>query len=834
MAADLQYAKLKDFIYQYARHRHLYKMPPAARKRFNKFIENKDYDGDQKYWKDVLDNTDAGQFPELYLEGADDTETKKLTRELYEELYSWFQEAFEAMSNNKAKFTNKGKEETTVAFFDKWYGTDNQLFQPKKPVDETKLKSRIKHFYNTILNNPKYSYQLKKIFEARVLPSGMKFEKFVQGVRDEKYLTDDDIRSALMDVAQHVQTYSHITTDEDYWPSELGQLGRYDFSSSTYGTDTGLDTLNPEPDKWFKHTYNPNFPRRLPELFDKLISSKTVRDDFIEFGDSKANHTNAGVLGEKINNAITDTDYANKDSKNYVPPKDDDERNIGERFKKAKDDFKEEHINPWTDMLRGRRVFFSPYARAIVEACSKAKTKDKKTIQPTDGLQAFIDNKEAIKKELADYKKAPGHFDWFIDKLSVYANKYPKAFNGALKNPRKMKKIVSLFIIDGLEESKVAQTKTALEILSIMKYGAFTSKTLDELKKAEFSWLSDKGLSWNKYEGVKFVTSAFDKTLKYSSLGVGRLVAAARNKYFRDHTKFRGKSKFLDAAYDKWKQDNDKDKFDSTLLTDAQRELSTARANQTIQQGLLTRAGGRTGVEGRIITATTNRQMAEQNRETFQNELDQLNEQAADPNIITTLQGELSAKQDEVTQAQGELSTARTTYGTAPTPEQQAEIRTLERKVNSLQAEADAIQTNINHLQPGYLNNLQNDINREQTTINNLDAQIADDQKLLADVDEADNDVEGLQRQVNEMQATSDDWEGKGHKDNYMTLMAYWDRLETYGQSHKNPWLKSMKKVRDDYLNINKLDDEGKDASQADIDTKAWTAWYKNKYSRAA
>ena len=43
-------------------------------------------------------------------------------------------------------------------------------------------------------------------------------------------------------------------------------------------------------------------------------------------------------------------------------------------------------------------------------------------------------------------------------------------------------------------------------------------------------FLSDKNLSWNKNEGIQFVTKAFDKTVKAAFLGVGYGVTFARNK----------------------------------------------------------------------------------------------------------------------------------------------------------------------------------------------------------------------------------------------------------------------------------------------------------------
>ena len=120
MAADLQFDDIKKFIRSYAIHQHLYNMPPAVRRQFNGMMEAKNYNGSMKYWPEYLENTDQEppQFPKL----TNDSD--------YEKLYAMFQAAFENMSENRGDLVDKGKEDTTLAFLDKWYGP-GKLFQRK-------------------------------------------------------------------------------------------------------------------------------------------------------------------------------------------------------------------------------------------------------------------------------------------------------------------------------------------------------------------------------------------------------------------------------------------------------------------------------------------------------------------------------------------------------------------------------------------------------------------------------------------------------------------------------------------------------------------------------
>lgn len=814
MAVPLDYDDIKKFLYEYARHQHLYNMPPAVRRRFDGFMETKNYSGHMKYWPEVLENVDQEppQFPRL-TDAAD-----------YEKLYDMFQAAFENMAENRSDLEGKGKEDTTLAFLDKWYGP-GKLFEASQPV--TGLADRLKHFSDFLAaHKSKLKPEILQLpTRGYTLPENFNYEAFVNDLKDPDKYNDSKFRTALSAVASYVQNNSSNTNSfYNTWPVGVPP---YDFSVAS-GTAPAMADL--EPEKWFKPIPKTTaFKRRLPELFNKLVSSGTVRDDFAAY-DKSSSHPKRGTISSKIQEGLDDTGY-DKDGDDKVVPKEDDERNLWQRFQKAKDDFKSDHIDPWTDMLRGCRVFFSPYARSIIEACGKVKTKDGKKIDPTDGLQGILDNAEAIKGKLAADPKGLSHFDWIVGKLKEYSSTYEKAFKGAFKNPRQMKKIVSAFIIDGIKDSKVAQVKTALEMLSVMKYGMFTSKTMDALKKEKFTWLSDKGLSWNKYEGVKFVTTAFDKTLKFASITVGYGVAALRNKWFRNHTKFRGNHKFIKKAHDKWKKDNKQEEFDANVRAELELDLRNALADRRLCAGNITARGGKHAIEAAINTNKTNKDNFENQRDNLQQELAMLEQQLAEnPGIVAQLNSEITNLANQITLKQAEIRAAMAAAATPPTPDEQANIDNLEYERQMLENDRASKIDNYNRLQPAYLTNLRNNITNLDTQITTCDTDITNDQKLLEDKEKADNNVRGLVGQVREARNMSEDWES-GHGDNYMKLMAYWDMLETYRLSHQNPWFKSMSDVRDKFYEGFNQDKDTAPVSKAKIIEIDFLKKHKERYA---
>ncbi len=506
---------VKDFIYEFTRQYHFDKMPPEVRARYNDFKKNDDFSGNMKYWKRDLDGK---TLPSL--------DSSKLRK-----IYDLFQDVFENMSQNQKKF----KENNDVKnFFNDWYGVGKVFDQPQSVAG---VDARIEDFVTKVLDAG-YENQLTRIFKRyNLVPDDFDYTDFVNDVRAKKYQTNPKLRRTLLDLIDYAQDYSSGVYGIEYWPAGLAA---YDITVPV--TVGGVNaTTNTNVKDWFKTQYNSSFQFALPVLLRQLVDSKKIRDKFAEFDSNN-------IISGKIAEGIKATDYNNKESDDYITPKYTDQKNFLGRVNEKIDKFTENHIDPWTNVLRGTRRFFTNHSKTIIEACSKAKTKDGKKLKPTDGLQGILDaSEEILKKVSAKSNTAKSHFKWFSERLKDYSANMPDAFKGAFKNPKQMRAIVEQIIYDALndkgdgEGDSFAKAKTAMEILSTMKYGIMHSRTVDALSKESWTGLSDKGLSWNKYEAPQMFTKVFDTTLKYGALTIGYGVAAIRNKWFRDHTKLRGK-----------------------------------------------------------------------------------------------------------------------------------------------------------------------------------------------------------------------------------------------------------------------------------------------------
>lgn len=530
---------VNDFVYDFCRKYHFDKMPPEVRARYDTYAKNKDFSGNMKFWARDLDGK---PLPTL--------DNSKL-----EKLYDLFQAVFENMAQKQKDFADNN---AVKNFFNEWFGDGKVFNQPKAVAG---VEARIEDFVTNVLDSAAYKNQLERIFKRfNLVPENFEYDSFVDKIKTKKYLTDPELRDTLFGIMSYAQDYSSGLYGPEYWPAGMGQ---YDISAPVavggVAAITDTDTKN-----WFKTQYNVSFRNAAPELLKQLVDSPKIFKAFQDYDYKK-------TISKNITKAIEATNYADEKSDDYVPPVYKDEKNVFQRIDDSLNKFKENQIDPWTNILRGTRRFFTPYAKTVVEACSKVKIKGKdgktRPLKPTDGLKGILDNKDAITKKIQESSPtAKKHFDWFAKQMGVYATKMPNAFEGALRNPRKMRAIVSQLIYDAVQDGKVDEAKTAMEIISTMKYGIMHSRTVDALKQEDLTVLSHKDLSWNKYEGVQFVTKAMDKTAKFALLGIGRGIAAIHNKWMRDNTKLKGRGKpgsDLDKAHDNFLKRNKQDKHDA-------------------------------------------------------------------------------------------------------------------------------------------------------------------------------------------------------------------------------------------------------------------------------
>ena len=476
----------------------------------------------------------------------------------------------------------------TKDFIAKWFGND-KLFDKDQAIQavEDKLTNDTQSLFEFLRAN---RTQLKTMFEANSLvskdSSGFTYDKLVNGLKNKEYNTDSNFRSNLESVIDYIITYGPVGGPIDgYWPKGLAmQQPGIDFTS-----------LPADFKSWFvaPTAYIPprattridDFKKQYSDIFSELLDSKNTKilQNFLQQADS--------TIKKPLTSAIEQTDYANKESPDFVPEKYPDEKNWVQNLQDKIDDTYEDYFRKFTNSSRGSRIYFSPWAQNIIKAF------DKEKIKPTDGLKGILDKKDAILKRLDSSSTAKGHFDWFSKKMEQLQKDMPKAFEGALRNGSQMRALVSALIVKAVKEGETDKAKTALEILSVAKYGLSSSRTMDAINKTDVNVFSDGKLSWNKNEGIQFVTKAFDRTIKTGIQGIGYAVTGTYNFIQHRRTKIGDdirNNPILKKAHEHWNEE------------DVLKEYKEARQNLTDLA-----AGHGPGESGTVINDATTLAAAE-------------------------------------------------------------------------------------------------------------------------------------------------------------------------------------------------------------------------------
>ncbi len=554
---------LKNKLFDYFAQRHFDLMSPEVRARFDEYAKNGDFQGHMKHWND---NFVGAMTPDLVNVPAGGTNEHQLTPDEWEELYDAYQEAFQNMDVEKVPtvgFDNEYKK-ATKDFIAEWFGkfADGKVFIQKEATVFANgvLSAGANNLADFLDANPTF----KDIFKRHLKEtfSDISYGDFINGLRTSEYNSNTKFRDKVIAVVEYIRDYGpqdgYIAPDKSRWPVGVG-YAPHPNGDGTF-TATAISPLlndiytHPDIESWFE--INPaqkpvcvqRFKDNYTKIFDTLLTKSKVREHFFA-------QTNNPIITEPLNEAIKQTDYANKDSKDYVPEKYPDEKTWVQRIQDWKDDTYENHFRRFTNPSRGARLFFSPWSQNIMKAFDKVK------IKPTDGLEGILSKKSEILDKLKSSATATDYFKWFTDTLEKLKKSMPEAIEGALRNGGQMREVVSAIMAEAVENGKIKEAKTALEVLSVAKYGLSTSRTLDKLRedKELFNVFSNKDLSWNKNEGVKFVTNAIDKTVRAGVLGVGLAATGVRNLISRQRAKIGNdisKNKILNDAHKHWNEED--------------------------------------------------------------------------------------------------------------------------------------------------------------------------------------------------------------------------------------------------------------------------------------
>ena len=702
-------ANMNEFLLQYYMQRRFNTMPPEVRAQFDVYLASDDFRGNMKDWKSKLMHQDAnGKWVENDLPDPNDaTGNFFLDDKEWTKFFNAFQDAFREMSASKDSFKDNAK---ATSFLNEYFGDPaTHLFANAvaNPTAESLINGDFKQFLTDHRNG--LEIYLK---QWGLVDSDFSYSDLLNGISSKKYNTAPDFQKKLKTVAQYITFY----VQQPDFQQALGLQGRQlpNFTDIENGFDTS--TVNPNKLDYFKRNYK--------SLLNTLVTDSKVYDVFKLY--------DHGKISKHLEASVGKVDYANADSKDYVPPKRSDEltpwQHLKDNVKDTWTDYMDKYIK-----LRGDRLYFSNSAQLIFKALTGAKFK------PTDGLDKLLSSAGDIKKNLM-YKspRAVDHFDWMNKTLGELKNTMPKAFAGALKTGRQMKAIVSELVIKAVRENKMDEAKTAMEVLSVVKYGYTTSKIMDALGNEKLSIFSDGGLSWNKNQAVQFVTNAMDKSIKAAFMGVGYLITMGGNAIRLNGSKFNGKTGRIKGARDTWIADNNAQRA-------AAQQQKTANETQ------------KTDLENNL-TAMRNRGLTEQALDAsigqYRQDISALNQNL--DNQVRNLEQWLAANQthpDANAVANYLVQLQAGSNPAAPTvtdPAVQARVQNISQSRRDITAKTKQMDRKI---------------------------------KKRQEFENATQSIQMLNDQITKQNDVLNNWDDN-HKDKYRELMAYWDMLETGRDSH--------------------------------------------------
>lgn len=761
--------KMNDFLLQYYMQLRFNHMPAEVRAKFNEYAKNDDFRGHMKDWKkNLMTNGANNPMPDPNEAGG----AWELGNDEWEKLFRAFQDAFRAMDADKKSFKdNKDAND----FLNEYFG-DLHLFS--NGVASNDAEQEIQGNFKTFLESNRQV--LEVAFKQWGLTDGdFSYSDLMSGIQDKKYNTSPKFQKKIKDVAQYVAYYMRQPDFVNSLPN--AQTNLPDFEKVEKGFDD--DQIDPLKLDYFKRNHR--------DLLDTLNKKSKIYSVFKTY--------DKGKISKLLDEATEKVDYGNKESDDYVPPKRDDELTPWQQLSKNIGDTWSDYMDKYIK-FRGDRLYMSNSAKAIVKALDDKKVK----MKPTDGLGKLVENTDAIKANLL-YKSptATKHFEWMAKTLKELQSTMPKAFAGALQNGRQMRALVSELIMTAVRDGKMDEAKTAMEVLSVIKYGYTTSKIMDALGKENLSIFSDKGLSWNKNEGVQFVTNAMDKSIKAAFMGIGYGITIAGNAYNLHGSKFNRATGRMKQAHDDFIQAND----DAKNKKIAERNIENPLAQQRIQaeQNVMAQTGITDATYAQHEQAYNTAKSDAKQKLTVMNDADKRLKDANQKlesyddltQQINSANQALPQIQQNLQQLQNALNDPNT-YNGMPPQAANALAVDIQRQITDLQQQERDIQQSLPQLQqqqqqllanPDIQSALANrpqyqaDFNAAQTSYNTAQ-QMADQ---LGDpvhkFKNAKNRVDELNRQIDARNDEINNWDDK-HTDKFQELMAYWDFLETGRNTH--------------------------------------------------
>lgn len=537
--------EMDDFLKKYYRRLHTSAMPGEV---LDRLMDNKKkgiLTGHQQEWFEEFLELDPND-PEGKKYKAKDVPELRDTAELDpDELVKLYKRFAKAISGMKAasKFYDNVDDAESLAFINKWFD-ELKLFSIPKATD--KCKTSINNVIDLLKDSPEAANLKQKIVDLAKKDNGDKLfnniaalDKLIDKCKAGKYDSDTDVQDKIKKVALALQEYhsTHYFIDNsnssiDRIVQEINKVSD-DLENIVHEDAFSEIEVTPKNLEDFREIYG-------NEILETLYRDKNVRK---KFGEKDPKFIE---IIEKAEGKIKWHDNS-KDNPDYVKPKVEDVLTPLQQLEKWAKDKYSDTLKKYEE-LRGGHVFFSPHAKEICKAI------DKEKVKPTDGLKGLLDKADAIKKRF-NSRTLDEHFDWFVNTMNEVKDDIPKAIEGAWKDANQMKCVITQIILKATDPRNddpdaMAKAKTAMEIMTVMKYGMLTSNVMDAFRTQEFSMFADGKLSWNKNEGIQFVTKAFDRGLKAAFTGIGYGITFVHNKIHLAGGKFKNKNNDRNKAKD--------------------------------------------------------------------------------------------------------------------------------------------------------------------------------------------------------------------------------------------------------------------------------------------
>lgn len=510
-------ANMNDFLLEYYKRLIFRSMPIEQFVHYCEFVKAGDMAGNMKEWADTLLKKDpasgnlienAGLYVPKDLPDPEEVGGEwELDEDEWKKLFNSFNNAFQAMDANKKSFKYEKKAKD---FLDKYFGTSGQLFSYTTANDDAETK--ITELKNILLTHESDMKQLLKGY----FNDDFSWKNLIDGINSKEYNKNPKFRQTMINIAEALEYDTKYNV-----PSAVKKMVGHQLNFSAISKGFENTVVNRAKMLQFKMVY--------PDLLKELYTNTKAFDFFSASDPTK--------ISKQINEAKQRIDYNDPNSKGYISPKRKDELTLPQQISEWWSDTYSNYLEKYVK-LTGDRMYFSPYTKAIIKEI------DVLGIKPTDGLAKILENSDKISGKLKEkFKKAPDHFEWFSKTLKELSQSMGKgkAFQKALQNGRLLNILVQEIIIKAVRENKIDEAKTTLELLATLRYGFTTSKIMDAINKSDLTIFSDKGLSWNGNEGVRFVTTALDQSIKKAFQLFGYTITIAGNTINRIGTKFNGK-----------------------------------------------------------------------------------------------------------------------------------------------------------------------------------------------------------------------------------------------------------------------------------------------------